>query len=135
MSHAVYLLDTNVVSDVVRGRAEVVARLRATPSSEVVISSITQMELEYGMALSPAAALRHRPVIRAILDAAEVAPFTTEDAKAAARVRATLRRLGTPIGPYDVLLAGVALSRRLVMVTANVDELSRVEGLRVESWR
>jgi len=131
----VYLLDTNVLSDVVRGRAPVVARLRVTPPSEVVVSAITEMEIEYGLALSAAATLRHRPMLHAILDTASVVPFTADDAHAAAHVRATLRARGTPIGPYDVLLAGVALSRRLVMVTANLGELGRVDGLRVESWR
>ena len=60
---------------------------------------------------------------------------TANDARRAGDVRAALRARGTPIGPYDVLIAGQALARGLILVTHNVAEFSRVEGLRVENWQ
>ena len=60
--------------------------------------------------------------------------FDKEDAQAAGKVRAMLAASGTPIGPYDVLIAGQALARGLVLVTHNVGEFSRVAGLQVEDW-
>ena len=60
--------------------------------------------------------------------------FDAEDARAAAEIRAALRQLGTPIGPYDVLIAGQAMARGLTVVTANRREFGRVEGLKMEDW-
>ena len=57
-----------------------------------------------------------------------------EAASEAARIRARLERKGTPIGPYDVLIAGLAKSRALTLVTNNTREFSRVRGLSVENW-
>lgn len=64
----------------------------------------------------------------------EVVAFDAEDARAAGAVRAALAAAGTPIGPYDALIAGQALARGLVLVTHNPHEFARVEGLRVEDW-
>jgi tRNA(fMet)-specific endonuclease VapC len=64
----------------------------------------------------------------------EVLSFDDDDAKIAAGLRAHLRRAGTPIGPYDVLIAGQALRHGLTLVTANVGEFSRVPGLAWEDW-
>lgn len=61
--------------------------------------------------------------------------FTDADARRAGEIRAALRARGAPIGPYDVLIAGQALARGLILVTNNVAEFSRVEGLRVEDWQ
>jgi tRNA(fMet)-specific endonuclease VapC len=61
-------------------------------------------------------------------------PFEREDAKAAAHIRALLKNRKQPIGPYDTLIAGQALARGLTLITSNVREFSRVEGLRWEDW-
>lgn len=63
-----------------------------------------------------------------------VLPFDREDARAAAEVRARMRRDGTPIVPYDILLAGQALARNLVLVSNNLREFERIDGLRLEDW-
>ena len=65
----------------------------------------------------------------------EVLEFDKEDARQAGEIRAALAAKGTPIGPYDVLIAGQARARDLVLVTHNVGEFSRVDGLRVEDWQ
>jgi tRNA(fMet)-specific endonuclease VapC len=74
-------------------------------------------------------------MIESMLKVVELLPLTVEDARAAGTIRAALRRRGAPIGPYDVLLAGCAMTRGLTLVTANVRELGRVAGLAVEDWR
>ena len=130
-----YLLDTNVVSDFVRGEARVQARLKSTPPPEIAVSAITVMETTYGLAAEPKRARKLRPVIDAMYASVELLPFSIEDAQAAGAVRAALRGAGRPIGPYDALLAGSALARGLILVTANVDEFRRVAGLVVENWR
>lgn len=61
-------------------------------------------------------------------------PFDRADAEHAGRIRADLMRRGTPIGPYDTLIAGQALARGLVVVTANAREFARIDGLRIENW-
>jgi tRNA(fMet)-specific endonuclease VapC len=130
-----YLLDTNVLSDFVRGELAIVKRIKGTRPDDIAISTITVMELDYGLALQSARARRIGPVVDSMLESVHVLPFGRADARAAAHVRAALRRHGRPIGPYDVLLAGCALSRGLTLVTANVREMARVESLAVENWR
>jgi tRNA(fMet)-specific endonuclease VapC len=65
----------------------------------------------------------------------EALPFDVEDAYAAGQIRAVLTQAGTPIGPYDVMIAGTALARGLIVVAANTREFSRVAGLQLEDWR
>ncbi len=64
-----------------------------------------------------------------------ILPYTAEDARASASVRAALEKKGKPIGAYDVLIAGAALARGFTLVTANRREFERVSGLQVENWR
>ena len=130
-----FLLDTNVLSDFVRGVPAVLHRVKATSPSDLAVSTITVMEVDYGLALQPERARRIQPLVDAFLSSIRVLPFSRADARAAGQVRAALGRRGKPIGPYDVLLAGCALTRGLTLVTANVGEMTRVESLAVESWR
>ena len=61
--------------------------------------------------------------------------FDADDARESGRIRAELAKSGQPIGPYDVLIAGQALSRRLTLISNNLREFTRVEGLKVEDWQ
>ena len=65
---------------------------------------------------------------------AQILPFGVEDAEVAGKIRAVLERTGKPIGAYDLLLAAQALVRNYTLVTANVREFSRIEGLVWEDW-
>lgn len=130
-----YLLDTCTVSDFVKGQIGVLSRLKSTPPAHIAVSSITRMEIAFGLQLNPEMARKISPVIDALLGAITVLPFDEADAQAAAAIRAALQRQGRPIGAYDVLLAGSAMARGLIMVTANVGEFERVDGLLVENWR
>jgi len=130
-----YLLDTTVVSDFARGLPAVRSRLIATNPADVAVTTITLMEVEYGLALAPARGRRLRPALSALLDTIEQLAYSAEDARASAAVRAALRKRGRPVGPYDLLIAGTALSRGRILVTSNVRELSHVSGLVIEDWR
>jgi tRNA(fMet)-specific endonuclease VapC len=130
-----YLLDTCVVSDVVRGVPAVLRRARELPPDWLAISSITLMEIEYGLLLHPERASRLAPVISALLGQIGLLDFQANDARATAAVRASLRRRGETIGSFDSLIAGSALSRGLILATSNVREFERIEDLQVEDWR
>lgn len=130
-----YLLDTTVVSDFVRGHAQVLARLKATSRKDVAVSTVTAMEVEYGLQLNAARARKIEPVVRDLLQDVALLPFDRPDAMSTAAIRAALRKRGVPIGPYDVMIAGTAVRRGLVMVTSNTAEFGRIDGLLVEDWR
>ena len=97
------------------------------------MSSITIFELWYGIGRSERVT-ENTDQLAAFLKRVRTIPFDNEDGETAGLLRARLRKLGKSIGPYDVLLAGQALRRDWILVTANVSEFSRVEGLRCENW-
>ncbi len=127
-----YLLDTNAVIAVLKDAdSPVGARLRREAPGEVFVSAIVLHELFYG-AFKSARVERNVALVDRLRFG--VLEFSVEDARAAGRVRAALAAKGTPIGPYDVLIAGQAVARGLVLVTRNLGEFERVEGLVTESW-
>jgi tRNA(fMet)-specific endonuclease VapC len=130
-----YLLDTCVISDFTYNEANTLNRLRATPPSEVFVSSITVMELNYGLMLNPAKAVRLQPLIDALLNTLTILNFDPEAATHAAQIRSVLKVQGTPIGAYDVLIGATALAHNLIAVTANVREFQRIPNLSIENWR
>lgn len=130
-----YLLDTCTVSDFVKGQPGVLARIKATAPEQIVISAITRMEIDYGLALNRERARKLAPVLEAFFAVVSTVPFEAPDAQAAAAIRAALKSRGQPIGAYDVLIAGSGVARGLIVVTSNVGEFERVGGLQVENWR
>jgi tRNA(fMet)-specific endonuclease VapC len=130
-----FLLDTTVVSDFTHGVATVLARLKSTSKGDAAICTVTAMEIEYGLMLNPARARKIEPMIRFLLQDLQVLAYEPEDATATAAVRAALAKRGTPLGPYNGMIAGTALRRGLVMVTSNDSEFERINGLILEDWR
>jgi tRNA(fMet)-specific endonuclease VapC len=132
-----YLLDTNAVVALLRNRpAELRERYRKAEADGdyLALSSVVLFELWYGVAKSSQVTEnveRLRVLLSGDLDLLD---FDDEDARIAGQVRADLERGGTPIGAYDVLIAGQALRRGLTVVTANTSEFSRVAGLNWEDW-
>lgn len=128
-------LDTNVVIGFLARNQTLRDRLEAAmeQSDDVAVSSVVAFELEYGAAFS-ANPERNRSGLEAFFEAVPVVPFSAGAAAAAAEVRAYLRRQGTPIGPYDLLIAGHAVAENALLITNNHREFSRVPGLRVEDW-
>jgi tRNA(fMet)-specific endonuclease VapC len=127
-----YLLDTNAVIALLSGADHPVSRAaRSREPAEVGLSAISVHELYYGAFRSHRVEHNLARVDGLLL---EVVDFDRLDACEAGSIRADLARRGTPIGPYDVLIAGQARARGLTLVTANVREFERVDGLQVEDW-
>ncbi|HLB55840.1 MAG TPA: type II toxin-antitoxin system VapC family toxin [Coxiellaceae bacterium] len=130
-----YLLDTCSISDFVKNDLNTVKHVQNTSPAEIAISSITVMELEYGLLHDPIRTKKLKPIIQALVSSIIILPYTEEDANYSAFIRAAMRKAGTPIGSYDVLIAGVALRYQLILVTANEKEFQRVPKLVIENWR
>ncbi|NTG49902.1 type II toxin-antitoxin system VapC family toxin [Agrobacterium rhizogenes] len=126
-----YLLDSNAVIALMKGHSGFVAEIRKHKPQDFAIPAIVAHELFYG-------AYKGQRVADnlARVDALqfETLDFDREDARKAGEIRAALAILGTPIGAYDVLIAGQAVARDLILVTHNVRELQRVKNLRFEDW-
>jgi tRNA(fMet)-specific endonuclease VapC len=128
-----YLLDANVVIGLLNDATSKLAqRARREKATDVAISAIVAQELFYGAFKS-----RRATQNVALIDSLQFAvlEFDKEDARQAGEVRALLASCGTPIGPHDVLIAGQAKSRNLILVTHNTDEFGRVPGLRFDDWQ
>ena len=128
-----WALDTNTLIYFFKGEGSVVAELLSRPPSDIGIPTIALFELEVGIAKSSSPKKRLSQ-LRELLNVVYVIPFDDRAARASAGVRAALEIKGTPIGPYDVLIAGSALAHGVTLVTRNTKEFSRVEGLTLESW-
>jgi tRNA(fMet)-specific endonuclease VapC len=131
------LLDTNVVVALLRNKPLAVReRYRAVLAAgdTLALSSIVVFELWYGAAKSSRVQENTERLRTLMSGDFELLDFDDEDARIAGQVRADLERVGTPIGSYDVLIAGQALRRGLTLVTANGSEFSRVPGLTLEDW-
>ncbi|HQT25230.1 MAG TPA: type II toxin-antitoxin system VapC family toxin [Burkholderiales bacterium] len=127
-----FLFDANAVIALLNDPHGLVARhARQHQPADIGLSAIVSHELYFGAFKS-----RRRDHNLTIVTGLqfEVVPFDQEDARHAGEIRATLSALGTPIGPYDVLIAGQARSRGLVLVSRNLREFRRVEGLNVDNW-
>jgi tRNA(fMet)-specific endonuclease VapC len=100
---------------------------------EVATSTITLFELTTGV-LKSRYPLRDREALELMIEDLTILDFTPRDAKEAAVIRADLENQGTKIGPYDLLIAAIAKSNDLTLITNNTREFKRVNGLRVENW-
>jgi tRNA(fMet)-specific endonuclease VapC len=131
-----WLLDTNVCIAVLNeGPAVVCDRVSEAlgRKDSLWVSAVVVFELQYGIARSTRIAANEAKLALFLAPLVQL-PFDAEDARFAGIIRAQLKKSGTPIGPYDVLIAGQALRHNLVVVTANVAEFTRVPGLRTENW-
>ncbi len=128
-----YLLDTNIVSDLVRNpQGEVTRRIAAVGEGCVFTSVIVAAELRYGAARKASARLTDQ--LEAVLSALEALPFEPPADEVYGRLRARSEREGRVIGGNDMLIAAQALSLDAVLVTDNEREFGRVEGLVRENW-
>lgn len=99
----------------------------------LAVSAVVAHELWYGAYRSQRVAF-NLETLRLLFVDLPILDLDREDARVAGEIRADLRRRGTPIGPYDVLIAGQAKARDLTLVTNNTGEFSRVAGLRIDDW-
>ncbi|HEX4695130.1 type II toxin-antitoxin system tRNA(fMet)-specific endonuclease VapC [Sphingomonas sp.] len=128
-----YMLDTNVCIRVLRDRPAFVRPRFNAEAAALSLSTVVLTELLHGAAKSARPA-ENRQEVERFAARVEVLPFDEAAADHAADIRATLEREGRPIASYDVLIAGHARSRGLIVVTGNLGEFTRVAGLRCEDW-
>jgi tRNA(fMet)-specific endonuclease VapC len=128
-----YLLDTNVLSHLLRHPTGAVReRITAVGEEAVCTSLVVACELRYGAAKKGSPALSTR--VDELLSAIEVLPIDQGVDAKYGEIRTALEKAGTPIGANDYLIAAHALAAALTLVTDNVGEFSRVPGLAVENW-
>ena len=129
-----HLLDTNAVIALLTGRSpRLIDKVTSSPVGSLALPAIVVHELYFGAFRS--ARIEHNlETLRLLITDIPVLDFDTQDAIVSGEIRAGLANSGRPIGPYDVLIAGQAKARRLTLVTNNVGEFERVEGLQVEDW-
>ncbi|MDR7283904.1 tRNA(fMet)-specific endonuclease VapC [Pseudomonas corrugata] len=128
-----FMLDTNICIFTVKNKPQIVREAFNLHDGQLCISAVTLMELIYGAEKS-ATPEKNLAVIEGFAARLEVLPFDNEAAAHTGMIRSELAKAGTPIGPYDHMIAGHARSRGLIVVTNNVREFVRVPGLRVENW-
>ena len=129
-----YMLDTNIVIYVIKHKPEsVLQKFQSLEPSDFCISSITLAEIEYGISKSSRPD-RNRFAFDMFISGIDILSFADAAASEYGPIRAGLERKGTPIGPNDMLIAAHAKSLGFTIVTNNVREFERVEGLKVENW-
>jgi len=128
-----FLLDTDTCIYALKQNPTVLKHLLAQSREDIAASAITEAELRTGAAKSTSAARTLR-LVENFLRPLAIVEFTSNDAASYAQVRAKLERAGTPIGPLDTLIAAQAVARKLVLVSNNEREFSRIAGLSIENW-
>lgn len=128
-----YVLDTNTLIYFFKGSGRVAERMLDEAPADIGVPAVVVFELLTGIAKSVSPKKRTRQ-LSSLLDAIKVLPFSIEEAKSSAKIRAQLEKKGTPIGPLDVLIAGTAMANQATLVSHNLAEFERVYGLRTEDW-
>ena len=129
-----YLLDTNICIYLMKNTYPVLTeRVLSCNPSDLLVSSVTVFELEYGAAKSNWGD-KTRQKLAMFLSPFTIIPFTTDDAVTAGRIRGYLDKRGMPIGPYDIQIAAQGLSREVTVITHNTNEFGRVPGLKQDDW-
>ncbi|WP_137134206.1 tRNA(fMet)-specific endonuclease VapC [Rhizobium sp. FKY42] len=128
-----YMLDTNICIFTIKNRPQHVREAFNRHSNQLCMSSVSLMELIYGAEKS-ARPEQNLSVVEGFAARLDVLDYDGAAASHTGQLRAELARNGTPIGPYDQMIAGHARSRGLIIVTNNMREFERVPGLRCEDW-
>jgi tRNA(fMet)-specific endonuclease VapC len=128
-----YVLDTNTLIYFFKGKGRVAERMFMEKPVNIGIPAVVLYELETGIAKATSPRKRSGQ-LKSLLMATTVLPFNIEEAKASAVIRASLERKGELIGPHDILIAGTAVANQATLVSHNLSEFNRVDGLNTEDW-
>lgn len=128
-----YVLDTNTLIYFFKGMGNVSRNLLKVPPRDIVVPTIVLFELEVGIANSTSPVKRQKQ-LQDLINVVNISPFGYKEAKYASTIRVKLEKKGLVIGPYDILIAAVALSQKGTLVTHNTAEFERVEGLELIDW-
>lgn len=133
MKYKGYLLDTNILSDIIKNPQGTAAQhIRSLANDKIFTSIIVASELQFGIRKRNSDELTQR--VESLLEAIKVLDFKSPADIRYGEIRNDLQQKGTPIGPNDLLIAAHALAEQLIMVTNNVREFERVTDLKVENW-
>ncbi|MCT4635332.1 MAG: PIN domain-containing protein [Rickettsiales bacterium] len=131
-----YLLDTCVLSDFIKGDIKTIKRIKNCSPSELAISAITIMEIEYGtLLLQDKISVAIKDILMDFIQSIKIIPFNKEIALEAALIRANLHKQGKSIGYYDILIGATAAFHNLTMITSNIEEFNKIEKLIVYNWQ
>ncbi len=124
-----YLLDTCVVSDFVKGEQNTLKKIKSISPTDIFISSLTVMEVKYGLAINPQKAIKIQPLIESFLTSITVLPFNSQEAEKAAEIRGILKIAGSPIGSLDnqknqYLLCGFNSTKKSISLSAVASPLA-----------
>lgn len=129
-----YLLDTNICIYIIKRKPEkVIKHFLENKPGDIVISSITVAELNYGIQKSSKPDV-NTIALKEFLQPLVILDYVQEDAETYGKIRVDLENKGLPIGAMDLLIASQALSRDLILVTNNESEFKRIKGIRIENW-
>jgi len=128
-----FLLDTNIVSDLIRNpQGRVAKRIGSVGEENICTSIIVAAELRYGAAKKASPKLTAQ--VEVVLEAIETLPVDAPADEIYGSIRVQLESTGTPIGGNDLIIASQAMTLDLTLVTDNEREFSRIDGLRIENW-
>ena len=129
-----YLLDTNICIYIIKKKPiEVLNVLKQKLKKDIFISSITVAELEYGVEKSKFPDINRISLLE-FLSVFKIINFDDKDAVEFGKIKVNLDRSGKIIGPMDLLISSQAINKNLILVTNNVKEFERINGLRIENW-
>lgn len=133
MAEPTWMLDTNILSDLIRNpRGGLVQRLSSADPDAICTSIVVACELRFGAKRTGSDVLTNR--VEQLLGALTILPLDKPADRHYADIRTVLEQAGTPIGSHDLFIAAHARSRNFTLVTHNMREFERVPGLRVEDW-
>ena len=128
------LLDTNTcIYYLNRVSENLIVQFRKFSPSGIKLSSITVAELFFGVEKS-SAKKKNRAIVESFVSTFEIIPFDEASSMTYAKIRASLEKKGTPIGPMDLLIASISMTYNLILVTNNSKEFSRIAKLKLENW-
>lgn len=129
-----YLLDTNIISYLMRGDQRLIERIKSVSPCDLSLSAITVAEIHYGIEKSPVKKKARRAKIERICSQLEIFPFDASAALEYGPIRAKLEKQGMIISERDLQIAAIAKANRLCVVTHNTKEFNRIDKLPVEDW-
>ena len=129
-----YLLDTNICIYIINKKPEgVYKKFKNIHLENIYISSITEFELQYVVGKSQRSE-QNLKLLENFLGYLNIIPFDSNDSKVAGNLRNLLEKKGDLIGPYDLLIASQAISRKFILVTNNEKEFKRIKEIKMENW-
>ena len=130
-----YLLDTCTISDFFKKIPSVVKNFQEITPNQLYVSTISIMEIEFGLKLHLEKEIKIRPLWCEFLKLIQPVFFSLKCAEATSHIRSDLKKKGNLIGPYDLLIAGTAMANNLIVVTPNMKEFNRISEIKIVDWR